>query len=212
MEQRSVEGMGFEEKGRRGRVERISWRFFFRRGSTIDPLNFSLLLAPPTPTAISHLSHSLSLSLFHFGFPFSLSRPFRRFSLPSRLWAVLYPIFLHPSLFSLSLSPFSLSRSYGIFIRRVIFRLWTECFRCYRRRESRWLIDSFALSFKRFCKLTFSHSMLPCMQYGTLIVVDIFLFDGTRTGWILVITSSMQERCKKNISPLLIIGKTELFS
>lgn len=63
MEQRSVEGMGFEEKGRRGRVERISWRFFFRRGSTIDPLNFSLLLAPPTPTAISHLSHSLSLSL-----------------------------------------------------------------------------------------------------------------------------------------------------
>lgn len=64
MEQRSVEGMGFEEKGRRGRVERISWRFFFRRGSTIDPLNFSLLLAPPTPTAISHLSHSLSLSLY----------------------------------------------------------------------------------------------------------------------------------------------------
>lgn len=174
--------MGFEEKGRRGRVERISWRFFFRRGSTIDPLNFSLLLAPPTPTAISHLSHSLSLSLYSTLVFLSLclglsavSRFRRDYELCSTQFFCIPPSFL-------SLSPFSLSRSYGIFIRRVIFRLWTECFRCYRRSESRWLIDSFALSFKRFCKLTFSHSMLPCMQYGTLIVVDIFLFDGTRTG------------------------------
>lgn len=156
--------------------------FFFHRGSTIDPLNFSLLLAPPTPTAISHFSLSLSLysTLVFFSLCLGLSAV-SRFRRDYELCSTQF--FTSPLLSSLlSLSPFSLSRSYGIFIRRVIFRLWTECFRCYRRRESRWLIDSFALSFKRFCKLIFSHSMLPCMQYSTLIVVGIFLFDGTRTG------------------------------
>lgn len=157
--------------------------FFFHRGSTIDPLNFSLLLAPPTPTAISHFSFSLSLSI-PLWFSFLFVSAFPPFLASVAIMSCALPNFFTSPLLSslLSLSPFSLSRSYGIFIRRVIFRLWTECFRCYRRRESRWLIDSFALSFKRFCKLIFSHSMLPRMQYSTLIVVGIFLFDGTRTG------------------------------
>lgn len=136
--------------------------FFFHRGSTIDPLNFSLLLAPPTPTAISHFSFFLSLSI-PLWFSFLFVSAFPPFLASVAIMSCALPNFFTSPLLSslLSLSPFSLSRSYGIFIRRVIFRLWTECFRCYRRRESRWLIDSFALSFKRFCKLIFSHSMLP---------------------------------------------------
>lgn len=181
MEQKSVEGMGSSR--RRRRVERISRRFFFffffHWGSTIDPLNFSLLLAPPTSTAISHLSFSLSLFFYSTLVFLSLCLGLSAVSRFRRDYELCSTQFFYlPSLFP----SFLCHVTYGIFIRRVIFRLWTECFRCYRRRESRWLIDSFALSFKRFCKLIFSHSMLTCIRYSALIVVDIFLFDGTRKG------------------------------
>lgn len=117
MEQRSVDGRDGEfEKKVEGREDlpAFFFFFFFHRGSTIDPLNFSLLLAPPTSTAISHLSFSLSLffysTLVFLSLCLGLSAVsrFRRdyelcstqfFYLPSRFFVTLRTVFLSAELY-----------------------------------------------------------------------------------------------------------------
>lgn len=80
--------------------------FFFHRGSTIDPLNFSLLLAPPTPTAISHFSFFLSLSI-PLWFSFLFVSAFPPFLASVAIMSCALPNFFTSPLLSslLSLSP-----------------------------------------------------------------------------------------------------------
>lgn len=98
--------------------------FFFHRGSTIDPLNFSLLLAPPTPTAISHFSLSLSLSI-PLWFSFLFVSAFPPFLASVAIMSCALPNFLPPPFFPL----FSLFPPFLCHVRTVFLsaELYFDC-------------------------------------------------------------------------------------